>query len=31
VSFVERHGLWTNEQKEAASRLRRVTAGGGLV
>jgi glutamine synthetase len=24
VSFVERHGLWTSEQKEAADRLRRV-------
>ena len=24
MTFVERHGLWTNEQKEAASRLRRV-------
>ncbi|HEU0083790.1 MAG TPA: glutamine synthetase family protein [Bradyrhizobium sp.] len=24
MSFVERHGLWTAEQKEAASRLRRV-------
>ena len=24
MSFVERHGLWTNEQKEAANRLRRI-------
>ena len=24
MSFVERHGLWTSEQKEAANRLRRV-------
>jgi len=24
VSFVERHSLWTSEQKEAASRLRRI-------
>jgi glutamine synthetase len=24
LSFVERHGLWSNEQKEAASRLRRI-------
>ena len=24
MSFVERHGLWTSEQKEAASRLRRI-------
>jgi glutamine synthetase len=24
VTFVERHGLWTSEQKEAASRLRRI-------
>jgi glutamine synthetase len=24
VSFVERHGLWSDEQKEAASRLRRI-------
>ncbi|MEA2884508.1 MAG: glutamine synthetase [Bradyrhizobium sp.] len=24
MSFVERHGLWTAEQKEAASRLRRI-------
>jgi glutamine synthetase len=24
LSFVERHGLWTSEQKEAANRLRRV-------
>jgi glutamine synthetase len=24
LTFVERHGLWTNEQKEAASRVRRI-------
>ena len=24
MSFVERHGLWSNEQKEAASRLARI-------
>jgi glutamine synthetase len=24
LSFVERHGLWSNEQKEAASRLRKI-------
>ncbi|MGB6435702.1 MAG: glutamine synthetase, partial [Bradyrhizobium sp.] len=24
MSFVERHGLWTSEQKEAANRLRRI-------
>jgi len=24
LSFVERHGLWSNEQKEAATRLRRI-------
>src|SRR3981189_3270781 len=24
LSFVERHGLWSGEQKEAASRLRRI-------
>jgi glutamine synthetase len=24
LSFVERHGLWSDEQKEAASRLRRI-------
>jgi len=24
LSFVERHGLWSNEQKEAAARLRRI-------
>jgi glutamine synthetase len=24
MSFVERHGLWSNEQKEAASRLRKI-------
>ena len=24
MSFVERHGLWSDEQKEAASRLRRI-------
>jgi glutamine synthetase len=24
LSFVERHGLWSNEQKEAAGRLRRI-------
>jgi glutamine synthetase len=24
LSFVERHGLWSSEQKEAASRLRRI-------
>jgi glutamine synthetase len=24
LSFVERHGLWSSEQKEAATRLRRI-------
>ncbi len=24
MSFVERHGLWSDEQKEAVSRLRRI-------
>mgnify|MGYP002714420776 CR=1 FL=1 len=24
MSFVERHGLWSDEQKEAAHRLRRI-------
>ena len=24
LSFVERHGLWSNEQKEAAGRLRKI-------
>ena len=24
MSFVERHGLWSDEQKEAAQRLRRI-------
>ena len=24
LSFVERHGLWSQEQKEAAARLRRI-------
>ena len=24
MSFVERHGLWSQEQKEAAGRLRRI-------
>src|ERR1700730_12517261 len=24
LSFVERHGLWSQEQKESASRLRRI-------
>jgi glutamine synthetase len=24
LSFVERHGLWSREQKEAATRLRKI-------
>jgi len=26
LSFVERHGLWSSEQKEAATRLSRIVA-----
>ena len=30
MSFVERHGLWSAEQKEAASRLARIVEERGL-